>query len=440
MRLLFAGLGALLLAAPVYAQTPPSVAAAPVKAAPELEARVKELIYVLSDRGDYETLFAPAFRAAVTKEAFASVNAQLAASAGKVTGLDSLVATDPLKAKLGIAYERGIATMQIVVDPAPPHQIIGLRVAGMNTREASLEAIVASLASLPGTTGLAFARLDDAGPVVLKAHQADRPFATGSEFKLVILAELVRAIGAGERRWSDMITLDGGPLPGGAYTASAAGTQVSIYDVAEKMISVSDNSATDILLKLLGRNKVEAMLPVVGVRNPAGMRPFLSTLEAFKLKGSPLGARWQALNEAGRRALLAGEVAAMPVSAIDTTMFAAGKPLLIDSVEWFATPADMIRVMDWLRRHSETGEAARARAILAKNSGIGAGSASNWQYVGFKGGSESGVIAMTLLLQAKDGRWHALSASWNNGAAAVEDMRFAGLIGRAVELAATTTP
>src|SRR3546814_12864006 len=90
-----------------------------------------------------------------------------------------------------------------------------------------------------------------------------------SAFKLVILAELVREIAGGKRHWDDPITLDGGDLPGGFYADKAKGTIATIRDLATKMVSVSDNSATDILLHALGRDKVEAVLPVVGSKEPA---------------------------------------------------------------------------------------------------------------------------------------------------------------------------
>ncbi|MGY4397783.1 hypothetical protein ACVWZA_002980 [Sphingomonas sp. UYAg733] len=439
MRLLMTMFAALLLPVAAIAQTPPVASPAPVKAAPELAARIAELPALLKGSGDYDASFSPAFRAAVPKATFATISAQLSTSSGAVTGIERVTLVSPWSATVLVGFERGIATMQIAVDPAAPHQIAGLRVTGMSGREATLGAVIDTLAKLPGTTGFAFARLDAAGPALLQSRAPDRTFAIGSEFKLVILAELVRSISAGERRWEDEVTLDGTPLPGGAYTMTPAGTKVSIYALAEQMISISDNSATDILIKLAGRAKVEAMLGTVGIADPAGMRPFLSTLEVFKLKGGSngvLGERWAALDEASRRALLDGEVAKLPISAIDPAMFAAGKPLRIDSLEWFATPADMVRVMDWLRRHSESGPAARVRDILSKNSGIGPGPAGQWRYLGFKGGSEPGVIAMTFLLQGKDDTWYAMSASWNDTAAPVDDSRFAGLMARAAELAA----
>ncbi|MGH6615489.1 serine hydrolase [Sphingomonas sp.] len=436
MRLLLALFAALLMPIVAIAQTPP---APPVKPAPELEARVAELPALLKGGGDYDASFSAAFRTAVPKETFATISRQLSTSDGAVTGIEQITPADAWSAVVLVGYERGIATVQISVDPAAPHQITGLRITGVSAREATLGAVTDTLAKLPGVTGFAFARLDAAGPVILHSRTPDRALAIGSEFKLVILAELIRSISAGERRWEDNVTLDGTGLPGGAYMASPTGTKVSLYELAEKMISVSDNSATDILLKLAGRAKVEAMLGTIGITDPAGMRPFLSTLELFKLKGASggvLGERWAALDEAGRRALLDGDVAKLPVSAIDPALFAAGKPIRIGSIEWFATPADMVRVMDWLRRHTESGPAARARGILAKNSGVGAGPAGHWQYLGYKGGSEPGVIAMAFLLQGKDGRWYAMSGSWNDVAAPVDEGRFAGLMARAVELAA----
>ncbi|MEG3123455.1 serine hydrolase [Sphingomonas sp. GB1N7] len=436
MRHALASLAALLIALPATAQQqPPAVTPAPIQPAPELQRRIDDLVPLLNGRGDYGATFSPAFIGAVPKTAFDGFAHQLAATGGMALRVDSITPVNPWSAAIVIAYERGRASAQIAVDPQT-QQVTGLRITGMSTDEASLAEVDAQLAKLSGKTGFALAKLGKDAPEILTAHGADATFAIGSEFKLVILAELVRGIEAGTRHWDDTVTLDGSALPGGGYTHAPAGTKVSLHDLAERMISVSDNSAADILLKALGREQVETMLPVVGIRDFRGMTPFLGALEMFKLKGSPLGARWASLDTAGRRAFLARDVASMPNAAIDTALFADGKPVLIDQIEWFATPADMIRVMDWLRRHSETGPAARVRAILGKNSGVGAEAAGHWKYLGYKGGSEPGVIAMTLLAQAKDGTWFAMSASWNDNKSAVDEARFTGLMARAVELAA----
>jgi hypothetical protein len=344
----------------------------------------------------------------------------------------------PWSGVVEVDYRDAIATLQLDVDPAAPHQVTGLLIKDVTRREKNIEDIVLALRALPGSTGFTLARLGSGAPVPLAEHQSDRPFAIGSAFKLIILAELIRATHAGERKWDDLVTLDGSALPGGGYNLKPKGTQVSLRELATQMISISDNSATDILLKTLGRAKVEAMLPVVGVKDPARNRPFLSTLELFKLKGidaNDLAGRYLAGDEAARRKMLDGEIAILPIVLIRPTLFRDGKPVRIEQLEWFLSPADLVRVMDWLRRNTEGAKGADARAILSKNPGIDRSVAAKWQWAGYKGGSEPGVLNMTLLLQAKSGDWYVLTGSWNDPAQAIEETRFIPLISRAAELA-----
>ncbi|MEP9400643.1 serine hydrolase [Sphingomonas silueang] len=421
---------------------PPAAVTEAVRTDPAFRARAEEAARFLGGEGTYDTLFAPDFRARVPKAQIDAINAQLATSLGKPTGVESIAPTGPWSARVRFGFERGTLNADLTVDPAAPHAITGLLLKGAQPRgaaAASIDAVVAQLAALPGATGFAFARLGDGAPVTAQAHEAARPLAIGSAFKLVILAELARSIAAGERRWSDTVTLDGAPLPGGAYTRQPKGTRVSYRELAERMISVSDNSATDILLFDLGRDKVEAMLPVVGMTDGGGRnRPFLGTLEAFKLKGvdgAALGREYAALDPAGRRRMLAGKVAATPVSAIVRDLFQDKKPVAIEQIEWFASPNDLIRTFDWLRRHSDGPGGADLRAVLSKNPGL-PGPAAAWRYVGYKGGSEPGVLSMNFLLQGKDGGWYALSATWNDTARDVDQLRFMGLVETALTLAA----
>ncbi|MCG7347532.1 serine hydrolase [Sphingomonas sp. ACRSK] len=430
---------------PLAAQEAPAPApeAQAVTASPELRQRAEALAAAITGNIPYDRYFAPSFRAAIPEAAFRQVRDQLTGGFGKPTRLEALVARTPHVADFRLGFERGTAVGQIVVDPAAPHLVTGLRITGSEPREApeaSIQAVVDAIRALPGATGFALARLEDGGPVRLAAHDPATPLAIGSTFKLVILAELVRATAAGERRWDDMVTLDGSPLPAGGYTSKPAGTRVSLRELATQMISVSDNSATDILLRALGRDKVEAMLPVIGIRDARGRNtPFLGTLEAFKLKGvegGALGQQWEAADVAGRRALLDGAVAQAPVSAIPTSLFQDGKPIRIATVEWFASADDLLRVMDWLRRNTEGPAGAEARAVLSKNPGIAPANAARWDWVGYKGGSEPGVINMTLLMRAKSGGWVAMAGSWNNPQAAIDEARFVGLINKAAALAA----
>ncbi len=433
-----------LMAAGLQAATlpPPAPPAAGVAANPEVERRARDVATMLSGTGDYDAMFSSAFRAAVPRAKFDAITAQLTSALGKPTGIEAVEPTGPWAARIRIGYERGILNADLTVDAAADHRISGLLTRGVAPRApaaASIDAVVERLAVLPGTSGFVLARLGTGIPIVDQSHNATTPIAIGSAFKLVILAELVRSIEAGERKWSDVVTLDGSALPGGGYAQQPKGTRIAFRELAERMISVSDNSATDILLFHLGRRKVEAMLPVVGFTD-GGPRnvPFLGALELFKLKGvdgGALGRRYLSMTAAARRAFLDGPVHDTPITAIPKTLFQDGKPLRIAELEWFASPNDLVRALDWLRRHLDGPAGAELRAILSKNPGLPDATRA-WRYVGYKGGSEPGVLTMAFLLQGKDGSWYAMAGGVNDPAKGVDSLQFTGLMSRALELAA----
>jgi hypothetical protein len=434
-------LAVFLIATPAAAQTTvipaPPVAPEPAKADPAFTERVDQLPGLLMGTVSYDDYFTPAFKAAVPREKFAPVIAQFKANG--VTGIEKIEQASPWQATVQVGLKEAVVTIKIAVDPAAPHQVSGLLITGSALRDtgktpATPAEAAAEIRTLRGSAGFAVARLGTGAPQLIQGYNQDKPYAIGSAFKLVILSELVRATNKGERKWDDLVTLDGGQLPGGGYTMKPKGTQVSLRELATQMISISDNSATDILLHTLGRTKVEAMMPVLGIADPARNRPFLATLDMFKLKGvAGLADRYLALDEAGRRALLDGEAAAVPTILIDQTSFQTKTPKMIDTLEWFESPNDLVRVMDWLRRNTEANP--DARAILSKNPGMAPDAAAKWQWIGFKGGSEPGVVNLTYLLQAKDGGWYVVTGSWNDPQKEVELGHFAALIGKTAELA-----
>src|SRR3546814_4509780 len=107
--------------------------------------------------------------------------------------------------------------------------------------------IINDIDALPGQTAFAIARLTGSGPQWIASRDPDRQMATGSSFKLYILAELARAVEAGDRRWSDVIPLSHKSFSGRllAYPANAP---MTLHSLATAMIAESDNSAADTLL------------------------------------------------------------------------------------------------------------------------------------------------------------------------------------------------
>ncbi|HYD38377.1 MAG TPA: serine hydrolase, partial [Allosphingosinicella sp.] len=93
-------------------------------------------------------------------------------------------------------------------------------------------------------------------------------------------------------------------------------------------------------------------------------------------------------------------------------------------------PADIVRTLDWLRRSGDPA----ALGLLAINPGLDRSLASDFDYFGYKGGSEPGVLNMSFLLRNREGRWLAVSATWNNSAEPLDEARFATLMARLVGL------
>ena len=107
----------------------------------------------------------------------------------------------------------------------------------------------------------------------------------GSVLKLYVLAALGTAVKSGTVSWTQQLTVtpELKSLPSGVLQDRPDGTRVSVQDVATGMISISDNTATDMLIHQLGRPAVEAELHAAGMVDPSRNEPFLSTRETFIL-------------------------------------------------------------------------------------------------------------------------------------------------------------
>jgi beta-lactamase class A len=176
------------------------------------------------------------------------------------------------------------------------------RIAGLWFGTAETLGSIADLAgeiqALPGTTALLV--ISDGKDVV--AHAAEQSLAVGSAAKLAILVAVRNAVEQGKLRWDQVVPLDPAwkSLPSGQLQDWPDGTPLTLATLANLMISVSDNTATDALVRIVGREAVEAVSP--------SNAPFPTTRELFTLKttaNAPRRAEWLAGNEDARRAILA---------------------------------------------------------------------------------------------------------------------------------------
>ena len=97
---------------------------------------------------------------------------------------------------------------------------------------------------------------------------ADEMLPTASSIKIAVLAELYRQAQQGKIKLTDLYTLQPSDLVGGSGVAGALTpgvTRLTIRDVAALMISVSDNSAANIIIDRIGMENVNALLDSLGL-------------------------------------------------------------------------------------------------------------------------------------------------------------------------------
>jgi beta-lactamase class A len=410
------------------------VSAAQAQTEPPFTQRAHQIPAVLSGQTKATDVFTPAFLAAVPASQIEGIATQLAAQYGAVGKVEAITAASPTSGTIDIGYEKAVISMTMTLEDSPPHKIIGLQITGMKARGDSAAKLDVDFRALPGRSGILVRRLNDPNPRAppLLSINAGERFAIGSAFKLWVLAEASRAIAAGERRWSDVVPLGPKSLPSGMTQNWPSGSLVTLQTLATLMISISDNTATDTLIRALGRPKVDAAVAMTGHSRPELTTPVLTTNEAFALKvdaNADLRRAYVGGSLPARRTLLNANQRRLATDTLPLAKFAAA-PLFIDQIEWFASPLDLSNTLDWFRRAAGP----ETRAILAVNAGIAPGDAARFGYVGYKGGSEVGVISMNLLIQTKAGVWYSVTASWNDTAAGVDELRFVSLVSRAVAL------
>jgi beta-lactamase class A len=129
------------------------------------------------------------------------------------------------------------------------------------------------IASFRGEIGL-YARNLETGSTL--AVNADARFPTASVIKLAVLAEVERRLAEGTLDLSTSVTLRDEDRAGDETTplnALHAGVVVTVPDLLRLMVAWSDNTATNLLLGLVGTRSVNALLDAHGLTKTRLYRP-----------------------------------------------------------------------------------------------------------------------------------------------------------------------
>jgi len=237
--------------------------------------------------------------------------------------------------------------------------------------------------------------------LVLAGELTSKVAPIGSMFKLYVLQAVVQAVDNGLIQWDDgvKVTDESKSLPSGITQDDPAGTILTVEELAERMISISDNTATDLLIQLVGRSAVEHVVVESGHSQPDLNRPFLTTKELFVLKlvgaqgdgqPGPLGQEYILATIEERYALL-DTLANNSISSYEMDLGGWVGPIAVEDLEWLASPMDLCRILSQLYPNEQ------ARRLLSINPGI-PDKQGLWSYIGFKGGSEPGVLGLAWYL------------------------------------------
>jgi len=346
-----------------------------------------------------EEWFSPLVLQQITLAQLEQIIAQLTGNLGAFQGVSESGST------LLALYERGEIPTTIGLDDQG--RIATILFQPPRLGAVGLDEATAGFGELPGSVSLIV--LSNQGE--LASIEPDLPLAVGSAFKLAVLAAAETKVRHGELAWDSVVRFDDAwrSLPSGMLQEWPAGSPLTLHTLAALMISISDNTATDALISIVGREFVELFSP----RNA----PFLTTREAFVLK-NPQNAetleRFRGADAAGRRAILE-EVNELPLP--DPLAFANG-PVALD-VEWYLTGRELCGLM----------AAVRHLDLVTINPGLA--DPGDWSRVAFKGGSEPGVLNLTTWLERGDD-FYCVSATWNDKAA-LDELRFYSLYSSLIE-------
>jgi hypothetical protein len=412
-----------------------------------LEQRARAVADLISESPIWEEgVLAESFTAQVKPAQLRAIGQQYFAQCGTVVEVQLTSVKGERSGTFDLITSKGmVVPLTLTLSDKPPHEVVGLLFGLPAPMLKGLDEAVDAYRALGGQVSFGIWQLGEGPPTPVATLDPDRSLAIGSAFKLHVLGALIEQVKEGKRAITDVVPLrpECRSLPSGQMHDWPVGTPVTLATAANLMISVSDNTATDLLIATLGRERVEAALATMGVADPSRTQPFLTTCEMFLLKFVGDGSRareYAGLDLAGRREFLARSALVGPISVDSLNASAMGSPMHIDSIEWFASASDLARTMDWIRVQADGDSDSPPRQIrdaLAINRGLSI-SPKQFPWVGFKGGSEPGVINLTYLLKSANGEWFALVATWNDPSRTLDEAAFAALVQRTIYVLGTT--
>ncbi len=268
--------------------------------------------------------------------------------------------------------------------------------------------------ALPGRKALLIMRLGKA-PEPLEALNPDEELAAGPAYRLYLLGAILK-----ERlSWEKIVKLRDSDrsAPPGPLNRWPEGSPLTVHTLAALTLAEGDDTASDALLRALGRRSVEYDLTALGHSVPGLLEPFLKTSEALRLQASTGEAlKYLNLPRDERYGFLDG-LAGEPLTATAFTRGALG----LDKIGWDASPADLCRLMAFF-----SGRDDKPALELLELGRPPVRAPEGYLYAGGGGGAYPGLYSAVWLLRNAGAKQFCLAAVWNDEE---RDLRAASFLG-----------
>lgn len=231
-------------------------------------------------------------------------------------------------------------------------------------------------------------------------RRSDTPRGIASVFKIFVMGAVAQAIEDGVVTPEEIIPLTTeNQVLGGVINNEPVGTEFDVRDMSTLMLGISDNTATEHLFKLVGRDRNEAIIDQFGFDDRDAILPFLSMNEAFHLYFTVAEA--DALNyivdsEAGQRSYV--EDVLNPLGPV-VNFVRANVSVLVRGL-WQSTPNDVCAALAGMREFPDNSEAFNVLDTALGAETVGVNVRGDWERVWFKGGSLADNLGLRVLTYA----------------------------------------
>lgn len=371
----------------------------------------------------YEDYFSKTFVNKVKIEDLISIFSNIYNDSGSCTEA-TLITPSKFILKTQLADQRFIITLD------EKNLINGLQYLGRSEPSVKIsdkQSILNEFNKLGGISSLIIKDFSKSSPLL--EINSNARIALGSEFKLYILHYLNQQILNSKLNWSDKLKIQEEikSLPSGILQNYPDGTELTLNQIASLMIAISDNTATDHLINFLSKENIESSM--IGFNSYLDENtPLLSTMDMFRFRtlDSTQVNKYMNLPVKQKRIYLESLKHELSRNDVATKLANWDQPKDIQKVEWFANVNDICSVVQDIQTQAVSNSA--ILDILSNNVPfVWIEDNPSFEYIGYKGGSEPGVLTMTFLVKTKSHKWGCISMGINNDKQSLNENQIADL-------------